>query len=295
VAYRAEIEIGVRGQERLNRLQNQISQLANQITRINDTSIFDAVEPRAVQNIQNYANALSVAAANLREVALGQKEETAAIRQYVDALTVSNAAQERQNQLISEEVELRRKQKLAASGIRESTQYGGPIGPGPASPVGMLAGQTSPVGERVSRILAGKREQLELDRALFELGTKSTDQIHQQVSLQNNLVEGTREVYELIARYNREAATGIRPSTQYAGPIGPGPASPVDALVGQTSPVGERIARIRAYEAAAIDAANNVSKLAQEQEQAITQKELQNDDKVFREKQQRTSTKRFQH
>ena len=288
MAYRAEIEIGVRGSSRLKELQDRITRLSRSI---DDVNVETLINSNAVQSVESYTQALSKAATNLREVTVqlnaagrASGDYADAISQYVTALGQSNAAQKLQNDLIAEEIELRRKQKLAASGIRESTQYGGPIGPGPASPVGMLAGQTSPVGERVSRILAGKEEQLELDRALFELGTKRTDQIHQQVSLQNNLVEGTREVYELIARYNREAATGIRPSTQYAGPIGPGPASPVDALVGQTSPVGERIARIRAYEAAAIDAANNVSKLAQEQEQAITQKELQNDDKVFREK-----------
>ena len=288
MAYRAEIEIGVRGSSRLKELQDRITRLSR---NIDDVNVKTLINRDAVQSVESYTQALSKAATNLREVTVqldaagrASGDYADAISQYVTALGQSNAAQKLQNDLIADEIELRRKQKLAASGIRESTQYGGPIGPGPASPVGMLAGQTSPVEERISRTLQGKKEQLELDQALLELERKSAEELNNKVRLQNDLVKGTQEVYELIAQTNREAATGIRPSTQYAGPIGPGPASPVDALVGQSSPVGERIARIRAYEAAAIDAANSVSKLAQEQEQAITQKELQNDAKVFREK-----------
>jgi len=121
VAYRAEIEIGVRGQERLNRLQNQISQLANQITRVNDESIFDPVAPRAIQSIENYSNAVSVAAANLREAALGTQEETNAVRQYVQALGEANAARSRQNSLIAQEVANRRTVRPGDAGLGQQT------------------------------------------------------------------------------------------------------------------------------------------------------------------------------
>ena len=120
-AYRAEIEIGVRGQERLNRLQNQISQLANQITRVNDESIFDPVAPRAIQSIENYSNAVSVAAANLREAALGTQEETNAVRQYVQALGEANAARSRQNSLIAQEVANRRTVRPGDAGLGQQT------------------------------------------------------------------------------------------------------------------------------------------------------------------------------
>jgi len=288
VAYRAEIEVGVKGAQRLQELRDSISKLSNSIDAVNAKEFFGT---KIAASINTYNSALADAQANLNKTRLRLDEAGGAagnyarsIKEYVAALELSNGAQALTNRLISEEIELRRKQKLAASGIRESTQYGGPIGPGPASPVGMLAGQTSPVEERIRRTLAANKEQLDLQESLLRLEERSAQEVNKKVQAQEALIAGTREVYELIAQTNREAATGIRPSTQYAGPIGPGPASPVDALVGQTSPVGERIARIRAYEAAAIDAANNVSKLAQEQEQAITQKELQNDDKVFKEK-----------
>jgi len=120
-AYRAEIEIGVRGQERLNRLQNQISQLANQITRVNDESIFDPVAPRAIQSIENYSNAVSVAAANLRAAALGTQEETNAVRQYVQALGEANAARSRQNSLIAQEVANRRTVRPGDAGLGQQT------------------------------------------------------------------------------------------------------------------------------------------------------------------------------
>jgi len=223
VAYRAEIEIGVRGQDRLNKLQNQISRLAEQITRVNDQSIFDVVEPKAVQSVQNYSNALSVAAANLREVALGQKEETTAVKQYVDILIDSNAAQKRQNNLINEEIARR---NAVTSAIRKQVEAN--VALSSASREASGFSDKDPVGKSIRR------------------------------------------------RLRKLAGNPFA----YASPIGP-VESP---LQGQTSPVGERIARIRAYEAAAIDAANNVSKLAEQQEQQITQKELQNDAKVFREK-----------
>jgi hypothetical protein len=258
VAYRAEIEIGVRGQDRLNKLQNQISKLANQITRINDQSIFDAVEPRAVQSIQNYSNALSVAAANLREAALGQKEETTAIRQYVDILTDSNAAQKRQNNLINEEIARR---NAATTAIREQVEanvalsrasreasafsdkdpvgksirrrlrklagdpsaYASPIGPA-ESP---LQGQTSPVEERIRRTIQGRQEQLKLDQALFELERKSAERLNAQVnfrqnlvSLQENMVAGAREVLDLIAQQNQKLAEQERKAQFLSGKSG---------------------------------------------------------------------------
>ena len=252
MAYRAEIEIGVRGQDRLNKLQNQISRLAEQITRVNDQSIFDVVEPKAVQSVQNYSNALSVAAANLREVALGQKEETTAIREYVDILIDSSAAQKRQNNLINEEIARR---TAVTSAIREQVEanvalsrasreasgfsdkdpvgksirrrlrklagnpfaYASPIGP-VESP---LQGQSSPVEERIRRTVQGKKEQLELDQALFELERKSAERLNDKVRLQSDLVEGTREVYELIAREKRRVVYEQQ-FTAYDRPAAPG-------------------------------------------------------------------------
>jgi hypothetical protein len=202
-AYRADIEIGVKGQERLNKLQDAISKLSNQITRVNDQSIFDPVAPSAVQSIKNYANALSVAAENLREVALGTPEATTAVQQYVTALGASSAAQRIQNDLIADEIELRRKQKLALSGIKETTQYGGPIGPGPASPVGALVGQKSPVSERVQRTLQARKEEQNLQEALLGLEEKSAGEVNKKVQAQEALVAGTKEVLSLLDEETR--------------------------------------------------------------------------------------------
>jgi hypothetical protein len=207
VAYRAEIEIGVSGASRLKELQDRITRLGRSIEDVNVQTLIDR---KAIQSVEAYTQAVDRASANLREVKIqldaagkASGNYAQAISQYVTALGQSNAAQTLQNQLIADEIELRRKQKFAASGIVETAkQYAGPIGPGPASPTAL----SSP----------------------------------------------------------------MRPQSLLLG--------------GQSSPVEERIARIRAYEAVAISAAKNVANLAQEQEQQITQKELQNDDKVFKEK-----------
>jgi hypothetical protein len=203
VAYRADIEIGVKGASRLKELQERITRLGRSI---DDANVKTLIDREAIQSVQTYSQVLNTAASKLREVKIqldaagkASGDYAEAISQYVTALGQSNAAQSLQNKLIADEIELRRKQKLAASGIRETTQYDRPIGP-----------------------------------------------------YQGSLLEDIGEF-----------------RTQ---------------LAGQTSPVNERIARIRAYEAAAIDAANNVAQLAQEQEQKITQQELKNNDTVFKEK-----------
>ena len=45
MAYRAEIEIGVKGANKLEQLQTRIDKLARKITDINDASVFDPIEP----------------------------------------------------------------------------------------------------------------------------------------------------------------------------------------------------------------------------------------------------------
>jgi hypothetical protein len=227
-AYRADIEIGVRGSSRLKELQDRITRLSRSI---DDVSVKTLIDRKAVQSVESYTQALGRASNNLREVTIqldaagrASGNYAEAISQYVTALGKSNSAQKLQNDLIADEIELRRKQKLTASGIRESTQYGGPIGPGPASPVGTLAGQASPVEERIRRTLQQRADENKLQQALLRLEQKTTTELNRQLEAQESMIRGKREVLNLVdqtARKSRLLAGG--PAAGLQGPLaGPG-------------------------------------------------------------------------
>ena len=226
MAYRAEIEIGVKGANKLEQLQTRIDNLARKITDINDASIFDPVEPKLIQSIQNYSNALEVAARNLKDVELGQDEERKAVQQYVQALGEANQARELQNRLITQQIA---KQTAANRVVREAATgfsaevYGPQIARGTGRQ-GDPAFPSSPVGGRVERLIAIKKGELELEKALLDLEKKSAAELSKKVQLQENLVEGTREVLELAARarQQQEFRAGASGSA-IAGPLaGPG-------------------------------------------------------------------------
>ena len=87
------------------------------------------------------------------------------------------------------------------------------------------------------------------------LGTKeAADAARDYIQATNQLNAGLQERLALLKAVNDEQrkerlaaigkSVGGRPSGGYAGPIGPGEASPIGSLVGQKSPVEERIRRI---------------------------------------------------
>ncbi len=191
MAYRADIEIGVTGAARLKELQDRITRLSR---AIDDANIKTFIDKKAVQSLAEYSGAAGKAAANLRETAIqlnaagkASGDYANAISQLVTAIGQENSALQLQNNLIKEEIELRRKQKLASAGIRETTQYGGPIGPGAASPVGALVGQTSPVEERIKRIIRATEEQAQLEAGLLRLEQKSAEALNKQLQARGQL------------------------------------------------------------------------------------------------------------
>lgn len=151
MAYRAEIQIGVKGVQDLIRLQKQLDGTAYKIDQINKKSVqnFGGI----AQSINNYNKQLEKASLALKKVAAGTTQETNAIKNYVTALGNANAVQTRQNNLIAQEIKLREQ----AARIRKlpqtvpTTQYPGPIGPGPAT--------TSPERIRLNQQAAQRRAQ----------------------------------------------------------------------------------------------------------------------------------------
>ena len=103
MTYRAEIEIGVKGTEKLRELRNTVDLLANRIDKLDSLAdVFNS----PIQSLKNYNQTLRTTAKALEQVELGQKDEATAIRKYVQALGEANAARARQNNLIQQEIAL---------------------------------------------------------------------------------------------------------------------------------------------------------------------------------------------
>jgi len=188
VAYKTEIQIGVKGVAELDKLRKQVTSLNQKVDGIENAF------SKGIQSVKRYSDAVRVASDTLRKARINTQDETDAIRDYVTAVGAANAAQVRQNRLIDQEIAKRglatqelKKYNAAAAGPRQSgsmagqylrpgqargtTQFAGPIGPGPASSI--LGGQSSAVEGRIKRILEIKKGELQLERALIGLQQKS--------------------------------------------------------------------------------------------------------------------------
>ena len=113
MAYTADINIVVKGQAAVNALQKSLVEVGQRIDdvakkRIGPTTTLDTFNKQ-----------LSEATKRLNEVAAGTGLETDAIKNYVTALGNANAATERQNKLIQEEIDLR---QAATKGAQELAQ-----------------------------------------------------------------------------------------------------------------------------------------------------------------------------
>jgi len=128
-AYRADIEIGVRGARSLEQLRSSINQTARAVDSLNDVV---SARGSLVQNIQNYTNNLNRAAQSLRLVGAGTEAETKAVREYVRALGEANAARARQNSLVAQELANQRRVTPGNAGYGQQ---------GPALPPAVIRGQ----------------------------------------------------------------------------------------------------------------------------------------------------------
>ena len=108
-AYRADIEIGVRGAQQLQALTKQINTLSAGVDGVNKRLT------GAAQSINAYNANLSKAAETLNRVNAGTLAERDAVKQYVQALGQANAARDRQNRLIQEQITLQRKAVATAN------------------------------------------------------------------------------------------------------------------------------------------------------------------------------------
>lgn len=223
MAYRADIEIAVRGAQELKRLQNEISATSKLVDGLNNY-LENIGSGGVVRSINNLKTIVGDAAAAFDRVALNTDEAVIAARKYVTATNELNAELRERAALLKTVNEEERKNKLARAGIRETTQYAGPIGPGPASPVNSLVGQKSPVAERVQRTLRARQDELDLQQALLRLEQKSTAEHNKKVRSQEALIQGKREVLALLDQEaQRQKFLAGASGTAMQGPLaGPG-------------------------------------------------------------------------
>jgi hypothetical protein len=128
-AYRADIEIGVRGARSLEQLRSSINQTAQAVSSLNDVV---SARGSLVQNIQNYVNNLNTAARSLELVGAGTVAETRAVREYVRALGEANTARARQNSLVAQEIANQRRVTPGNAGVGQQ---------GPALPPALIQAQ----------------------------------------------------------------------------------------------------------------------------------------------------------
>lgn len=208
MAYRADIEIAVKGAQELKRLQDQVSATSKLVDGLNNY-LQNIGSGGVVRSIQNLRDVVGEAATAFNQAALGTQEATLAAQNYARATDNLNAGLAERVALLKDVNEQLRQQKLAEGGTRS----GGPairetrgtveLGPGPASPVGALAGQTSPVEEKLRRTIAAKDDQRTLDEALLALEKKSAAILNEKLESQQALVKGTREVLNLVDQQNK--------------------------------------------------------------------------------------------
>jgi hypothetical protein len=202
VAYRADIEIAVRGAQELKRLQNEISTASRLVNQLNQY-IETFGGPAVVRNVKNLRDTVGQAAAAFNEAALSTDEATIAAKKYINATAELNAGLRERQTLLQNITEQERKARLARSGITETTQYGGPIGPGQASPVAL----SSRAEGRIQNILQERQGRSELNAVLEA-------QFEKERQLQNSRLD--EKAAQVQMQLDKQAAATAETAAQTA-------------------------------------------------------------------------------
>ena len=217
MSYKADIQIAVKGANDLARLRDRIQDSAKAVDSLNVyLKAFSTNSQGVVRSINNLNSVASLAVKNFNEVALGTDEATVAARRYIDANKELNKGLRERANLVAKIKESDRVAGLARAGIRERTQYGGPIGPGAAS--GVLGGQSAPVAEKIERTLRAQKETAALQKHLEKMEKGQTEFAKQRTAEYNK----QNQILRVMKAENQASF-----QTMYQSPIGPGQASPI--------------------------------------------------------------------
>ena len=251
MAYRAEIEIAVKGASQLSSFQGKLNSTALAVDQLNKflKNFSDNAEgiPRSISNLNRQ---LGQAAESFNDVALGTKEARQTAVDYLTATRNLNAGLQERARLLVEVAENERKAKLASAGIRETTQYPGPIGPGAASAArlssnleqGRLSQRAKGLNQYqkpvfpqpdINREIARRSKLRSIARATAKIEQQRSKRLAGQNSLTSGLLRLNNAVLnaarseaeargESVAK-QRELNRQLAKSQQYSRPIGPKP------------------------------------------------------------------------
>jgi len=225
VAYTAEIQIAVKGAKDLRSFQTELNKSSDAVDRLNRDikTLSEGGIPRSFNNLNSL---LAVAADNFNKVALGTQDAATAARDYVRAADEVNAGLRERAALLKQVADEERRARLASAGIREATQYGGPIGPGAATPIALA----SQLRGRTQQILDERKGADELAAALAEL--------EERRRLETNAIldEKAAQVQLNLARQEEQRKFLAGAAQQYQYPIGPSQRSKRFRFGGDVSP-----------------------------------------------------------
>ncbi len=213
MAYRADIEIAVRGAQQLRELQNQVKATSKLVDNLNNY-LENIGSGGVVRSIDNLRSVVGQAAEAFNKAALGTDEARIAGEKYTAATRQLNKGLEERLLLLNQITEAERKQRLAASGINERTQYAGPIGPGQASNVAL----SSPLRGRLQQLIDERKGAKELESALAQLEERRRREVNATLE---------QKAASVALQIERQKEKFLAGSTQYGEPIGPGQASNV--------------------------------------------------------------------
>lgn len=117
MAYTADINIVVKGQAAVSALQKALHKVGERIDEIAQKRIGPAA------NLDTFNKQLRETEKRLNEVVAGTTDETQAIKNYVTALGNANAAVDRQNKLIQNEINLRESATKSVQELADLQQY----------------------------------------------------------------------------------------------------------------------------------------------------------------------------
>ena len=258
MAYKTEIQVGVKGAKDLEQALKTITKLSRQIDNTNKQEIFGT---RQVASVNEYARALAKAERNLNKTRIqlddagnATKTYKKAIDQYVSALGASNQAQKITNDLIQQEInnrggataalkaynaeaaKARQTGSMAGSYLRGggvertgvltggSSQYPSPIGPQPDTTAAFMQ-RTQAAAQAASRLTAEYLKSQRAARGLAEEQRRinTADFIARTDAAAQ---AASRQTAEFIRqeRITKQIQKNLRSGTQYASPIGPQPA-----------------------------------------------------------------------
>ena len=228
--YGVDIEIGVKGQQKLQDFSRQVKQLGRAADLVAD--LFSQ-KGKVTQSIENYNKVLQRTEKTLRTVIAGTRAETRAVKQYAQALNDVIAIEQRQ-------------QKLVRAAFR-------------ATPAGQAELELTKARKslEVQRAAAKFREdsaksQAAFEQAFLESAKRSNERVNERIKLQERLNSGLRKgAFEarMLAENTRLAAERKVFGTQFLGPATPLKAEQASAVA--AAQATERLVRERSAQAAA--------------------------------------------